>query len=141
MNKIITSILVAVGLAVTVNAENVGLGVGTPNGFTVNVPGGITGTTTGLFNVANATKFAIAVTSTSNVANLSNTTVTVQRTIDGVNWLALSTITLANTGSTTAHCISNYTGQADCQLKVFVDSGALATVTNQTKVWFNSLKY
>lgn len=140
MKKLIT-VLAAVVISAGAFAENVGLGVGSPDGFTVIVPGGITGTKTGIFNVANATKFAIAVTSTSNVANLSNTTVTVQRTVDGVNWLALSTITIANTGSTTAHCISNYTGQADVQLKVFVDSGALATVTNQTKVWFNSLKY
>ncbi len=135
--KTLLSLITVIALAVAVQAENVGIGVGSPSSITVSVPGGITGTTTGIFNVANATKYAIAVTSTSNVANLSNTVVTVQRTVDGVNWLALSTITIANTGSTTAHCISNYTGQADVQLRVFVDSGALAAVTNLTKVWFN----
>ena len=141
MNKILTSIIAAVMLAVTVKAENVGMGVGSPAGFTVIVPGGITGTTTGIFNISTATKFAIGVTSTSNVANTSNTTVTVQRTMDGVNWLALSTISIANAGSTTVACISNYTGQADAQLRIFVDSGALAAVTNQTKVLINQLKY
>ena len=50
--KTLLSLITVIALAVAVQAENVGIGVGSPSSITVSVPGGITGTTTGIFNVA-----------------------------------------------------------------------------------------
>ena len=134
----------ALCLSLTSNAENVGLGIGTPSSFSQSVAPGITGTVTGQFTVADATKFAISITTTSAAACTSNTTVTVERSLDGNNWLAYSTMKIANTGSTTAYCISNYTGQADVLIRCYVDNGMTNSgvlITNYVTVGFNKLKF
>lgn len=142
MKKFFSLIAVA-ALAVTVQAENVGLGVGAPTKIlsAVAVNGAATSTVTNTVLIANATKFAIQLSSVSIAANTSNTTLTINRTVDGSNWISFGTMVLANTGTTTASCISNFTGQADVQLQFILSNGALAGVTNTVSASINQLKY
>ena len=102
------------------------------------VTGGVTTSAVAQVDLTGSSAVAVQLISVSGVANTSNTIVTIDRSIDGSNWVTgYSTLTLANTGTTTANCISNYTVGADGYWRLNVQNAGLAAVTNTITVRIN----
>ena len=97
-----------------------------------------------IVNIQGSKYCGVQVVSKSDVANTSNTVVVIDRSIDGVNYVTgYSTITLANTGTTTANCISNYSPLSDCWWRFSVQNTATnagALVTNTVSVFLNRVQ-
>ena len=73
-------------------------------------------------------------------ASTSNTVVTIDRSVDGVNWVTgWKTITIANAGTTTTSCISNFTALADRYWRLSLSSDVLSNTacTNFVSVKIN----
>ena len=102
------------------------------------VPGAVTTSAVAIANIQGAKYVGVQVVSKSGAANLSNTVVTIDRSIDGSNWVTgYTTITLANTGTTSANCISNYNPASDALWRFNVQNGSLAVVTNTVTITIN----
>ena len=107
----------------------------------VSVAGTVTTNAVGAIELGNAKYIAVQLVTVSGAANTSNTVVTIDRSVDGSNWVSsYSTITLANTGTTTANCVSNYTAQGDAKWRFNVQNGALAAVTNTISIKVNKVQ-
>jgi len=71
----------------------------------------------------------------SGAANTSNTVITIDESVDGSNWVSTGkSITIANTGTTTAYCVSNWTDIASVNWRFNIQNGALAGVTNSVTI-------
>ena len=120
----------------TVSAQRIG-NSSTPVNALV-VMGGVTTAAVAQVDLTGSSAVAVQLTSVSGVANTSNTIVTVDRSLDGSNWVTgYSTLTLANTGTTTANCISNYTVGADAYWRLNVQNAGLAAVSNTITIKVN----
>ena len=102
------------------------------------VNGAVTTSAVTTVQVQGAKYVGFQLTSSNKTANVSNTVVTIDRSIDGVNWVnGTISVQLANTGTVQANCISNFNPQTDGVWRLNVQNGALAGVTNWVGVTVN----
>jgi len=136
LQTLVAALCVLCVSVVPVRAERIGNPSAPVNALVV--VGGVTTAAVGQVDLTGVNNVAVQLISVSGVANVSNTVVTIDRSLDGVNWVTgYSTLTLANTGTTTANCISNYTVGADAAWRLNVQNAALAGVTNTITVRVN----
>ncbi len=106
-------------------------GLGNPSSTTVVVNGTVTTNDVAQVSLEDSSSVSVHVVTTSSAANTSNTVISIDQSTDGTNWKSTGkTITIANTGTTAANVVSNWTGLADRQWRFNVENGALSGVTN-----------
>jgi len=109
--------------------------IGNPSATTAAVTGTVTTNGAAVISLATAPRISVQVDTVSGVANTSNTVVTIDESVDGSNWVSTGkSITIANTGTTAAHCVSNWTDIASLNWRFNIQNGALAAVTNTVTI-------
>lgn len=106
-------------------------GLGNPSATSVAVNGTVTTNDVAQVSLEDSSSLSVHLVTTSSAANTSNTVISIDQSTDGTNWKSTGkTMTIANTGTTAANCVSNWTGLADRQWRFNVENGALSGVTN-----------
>lgn len=113
----------------------------TPVNSSLNVSNGWGVSSAATISLEGSSQIAVQLVASNNAANASNTVATIDRSVDGINWVTgYSTITLANGGTLTTTCISNYTVGADGFWRLSVTNQAVqssATLSNTCVIRVN----
>jgi competence protein ComGC len=117
-------------LATTAHAQ-----LGNPGSLTATVNGTVTTNGIGTISLKSSSMVSLQLTTVSDAANTSNTVVSIDNRVGSGAWVSTGkTMTIANTGTTSATCVSNWTGLADAEWRINVQNGAVAGVTNTVSV-------
>jgi Tfp pilus assembly protein PilE len=118
-------------LTLTQFTPNAQAQLGNPGSLSATVNGTVTSNGVGTIPLANASKVSVQLTTVSDAANTSNTVVSLDSRVGAGAWVSTGkTMTIANTGTTSATCVSNWVDLADAEWRVNVQNGAVAGVTN-----------
>ena len=113
-------------------------GLGNPGSLTATINGAVTTNNVGTISLANASKVSLQLTTASDAANTSNTVVSIDNRVGSGAWKSTGkTMTIANTGTTSATCVSNWVDLADAEWRVNVENGAVAGVTNTVTIRYH----
>ena len=109
--------------------------LGNPGSLTATVNGTVTTNGIGTISLKSSSMVSLQLTTVSDAANTSNTVVSIDNRVGSGAWVSTGkTMTIANTGTTSATCVSNWTGLADAEWRINVQNGAVAGVTNTVSV-------
>ena len=128
--KQLLAVLAAALVACTAHAQ-----LGNPGSFTAAINGTVTSNGVGTVSLASSTVASIQLTSVNTTANTSNTVLSIDGRVGSGAWVSTGrTMTLANTGTTSASCVSNFTAVADAEWRLNVQNAGLDTVTNAVTI-------
>ena len=124
------AVLAAALVVITAHAQ-----LGNPGSFTVAVNGTATSNNVGVISLAQSTTLSIQLASVNTTANISNTIVSIDNRVGAGAWKTTGkTMTIANLGTISATCVSNWTSLADAEWRLNVENAGLDTVTNSVTI-------
>jgi hypothetical protein len=113
-------------------------GLGNPGTISATVNGTATSTGAGTIPLSQSKSVSVQLTTVSSAANTSNTVVSFDQRVGSGAWVSTGkTMTIANTGTTSASCVSNWVDLADAEWRVNVQNGAVSGVTNTVTIGYH----